>query len=799
MNIIIPIGGKGERFLKNGYKEPKPLIPVLGKQMIFYVLDNLNISDKDSVFIIYYNNDTLKNAVSEKYPNISFIEIDFQTKGATETIYEGLKQIKTQNKKTMLFDCDTFYTQDVIATYRNIDNNAVFYVINKEETPIFSYIEFDENNHINKIAEKVKISDNANTGIYCFNDIKKLFDYSKFVVENNITFNGECYTSCIIDKMIQDENIFESIQLDPTKVFNLGTPKQLENYIDNTYIFLFDLDGTLVLSEHIYFEVWKEILKEYNIVLTQDIFNQTISGNTDDCVIKKLLPVYQYNCEKISKKKDDLFIEKIEQIILIEGVENTLKYIKENGNKIALVTNCNRRVSEKIIEYLKLSQYFEFIVVGNECDMPKPYPDPYKRAIELFDSRSNKAIIFEDSKTGLLSAYSVSPRCIIGIETNYSSDELIQHFANITIYNFSNFTPFCISNNNTFYSNNSINVIHNYYETNIIKKCIKNSINIDIINIINIEIGNIKLKGGFISDVIDIKLYTNSEIVNCVGKMENKKENFLTQMSHNLDLYNREYYFYKYLSEKVPLETPKCYGIIKDENDKNIGLLLENINRHKLNLNLNEENMNVSLKIIENISKMHSMFWDKNQNLKKNNESDFDTNSFIKSKIGIFKEKWKNVLTDEQLNIANYICENFVDIENKLSNNNLTLCHGDVKSANIFYKENGDSYDPIFIDWQYIVFGKGVQDLVFFMIESFDIEKMNIYKKIFKEYYYSKLIENGVINYSKEDYEEDFINASYYFPFFVAIWFGTLNEDELIDKNFPNEFIKKLFKFYIQD
>jgi NDP-sugar pyrophosphorylase family protein len=240
MNIIIPIGGKGERFLKNGYKEPKPLIRILGKPMIFYVLDNLHISNKDSVFIIYYKNDALKNTIAEKYSNINFIEIGFQTKGASETIYEGLKQIKTQNKKTMIFDCDTFYTQDVVDIYRNISDNAVFYITNEEENPIFSYIEFDENSRINKIAEKIKISNNANTGIYCFNDISKLFEYSKFVVENNISFNNECYTSCMIDKMIRDKNIFKAIQLDSNKVFNLGTPRQVKNYIDNTYLFLFD-------------------------------------------------------------------------------------------------------------------------------------------------------------------------------------------------------------------------------------------------------------------------------------------------------------------------------------------------------------------------------------------------------------------------------------------------------------------------------------------------------------------------------------------------------------------------------
>ena len=40
MNIIIPIGGKGERFKKENYRQPKPLIPIFEKPMLFYLLDN---------------------------------------------------------------------------------------------------------------------------------------------------------------------------------------------------------------------------------------------------------------------------------------------------------------------------------------------------------------------------------------------------------------------------------------------------------------------------------------------------------------------------------------------------------------------------------------------------------------------------------------------------------------------------------------------------------------------------------------------------------------------------------------
>ena len=45
--------------------------------------------------------------------------------------------------------------------------------------------------------------------------------------------------------------------------------------------FLLDLDGTLVITDFIYFNVWKELLFEYNIILTEEIFKNFIHGNND--------------------------------------------------------------------------------------------------------------------------------------------------------------------------------------------------------------------------------------------------------------------------------------------------------------------------------------------------------------------------------------------------------------------------------------------------------------------------------------------------------------------------------------
>jgi choline kinase len=53
VNIIIPIGGIGKRFLEDGYLMPKPLIKSLGKSIIFWNIGSLNLKDGDTVYIVY--------------------------------------------------------------------------------------------------------------------------------------------------------------------------------------------------------------------------------------------------------------------------------------------------------------------------------------------------------------------------------------------------------------------------------------------------------------------------------------------------------------------------------------------------------------------------------------------------------------------------------------------------------------------------------------------------------------------------------------------------------------------------
>ncbi len=792
MNIIIPLGGKGERFSKNGYSKPKPLIKILDKCMIEYVLDNLTISTSDKFFIIYNKNldfYDFSTYILQKYPYVNLIKID-NTKGAAETLFLGIKYILSNfsyNKQTLVLDCDTFYTQDIVNIFKNSQKNIVFYTKKYNEAPLYSYIKLDSQNIITDIKEKFKISNNANTGAYGFNDINNLFEYSCYIVENNITINNEPYTSCIIESMILSNIKFEGYELEDKYVFSLGTPNDLDKYIVNTYAFLFDLDGTLVKTDNIYFEVWRELLIYYKIILTHEIYEKYIQGNNDEFILNTFLSNFHINKIEFSNLKDKLFIEKIESIQIISGVYKFIEQVKMFGHKCCVVTNCNKNAAIEILKYINLEKIFDFIITANDCVKGKPDIEPYKKAICNYNIENKKCIVFEDSKTGILSGKGIHPKILVGIETNYTEEELINYGADLTIKNFDNLSITNLLNNQDSQSN--------------IINLIKNSSNIT--NIQSIKIHNNKLKGGFISDVISFKITTDDlKIYNQIFKYESFNNNNLSYMAKKLELYKREYYFYTNISSDINVNIPKFYNLVYDDNNNIIGIVLENLldKNYKLNLNLNKEPFDITLKIVDKMAFMHSKFWNKNlkgiyPELKDNLDKTFCPffQDFINEKYDHFKKIWFNVLNKKQIEKCNEIFTSFKNIQQHLSQgHNLTFIHGDIKSPNIFYDINND-YEPCFIDWQHCAIGKGVQDLVFFIIESFDIKNIRQTFLLTKNYYYTKLLEYNIINYSVEDYETDIYNAICYIPFFTSIWFGTIPQDELIDKEFPYNFITKMF------
>jgi hypothetical protein len=150
-------------------------VNVLGKSMILWVIDSLKVRPDDALVIVYDPNFIGRKywePVCSAHPCVSLVELTGATRGAAETVLLGLRGISRalRSRPVMLVDGDTFYEDDVVSGYRDIcaTSNGVYYFDDTQPKPLYSYIVFDGSRRISQIKEKVKISDHANTGCYCF-------------------------------------------------------------------------------------------------------------------------------------------------------------------------------------------------------------------------------------------------------------------------------------------------------------------------------------------------------------------------------------------------------------------------------------------------------------------------------------------------------------------------------------------------------------------------------------------------------------------------------------------------------
>ena len=789
MNIIIPIGGRGERFKNEGYIKPKSLINILDKPMIFYILDNLNIERNDEIYIIYntmLEKDHFTEIIKTKYPLIHFIPLPYDTSGAAETLYLGLKTLNnsiSNSNKNIILDCDTIYHEDIIDIYRNsIYNNVVFYSVKENEKPIYSYIQIDEYSKITNIKEKQKISNNANTGAYCFENIEILCKYCKYILDEGIVFNNEPYTSCVINEMIKKDIMFYGIELKDSSIISLGTPNDVNNYIKNTKILLFDLDGTLVETDSIYIKVWNEILKKYNITCDKTFFDYFIKGKSDNAFMNYIdSSITHDKIVEISRRKDSLFIEYLqkEQQILIKGALNFFREHKHN--KIAIVTSCNKKAAEYILQYTGLIKYVDLIIASEDCTHHKPDSEPYLKAIEYFNSNKENIFIFEDSYSGYCSAKRTHVKNICLIENSNSCSEI----TNTHEFKYNDYSNLNLSNIIQFYMNSN-NIVVDYI------KQIRQSIN--TIPIKSITKNNDNLKTGYICDINSYCIeYINGISENIVLKISNF-DNELSNTAVKLNMYEKETYFYNKISHLI-FNTPKYFGSFKD--NKKDAILLEDLNKYygSFNINLNE-NIYLLINVVKHVHDIHkTFFFETNDDiisnmkcLKKINEISY-FKELIHSRYETFEKNVKYILNNDEKNIIKRIYNNIDKIYDEASCFPLNFCHGDLKSPNIFYKNNTE---PIFLDWQYIHLNKGVSDIVFLLVESIEFDITTV--ELVVNFYYKLQNESHPISY--HTYMNDFKNALCIFPFFVCVWFNSELGDKLLDPVFPIKFMKNLMKYY---
>ncbi len=238
INILIPMAGEGSRFAKDGYKDPKPFIDVLGKPMIERVIENINMPNANFILIARKNHVEhywhIIDALKEKY-SIQVILIDRLTEGTVCTILYAFKLI---NNETPLLIANSDQIVDInIQNYINdcFNKNADGSILcfdDKELNPKWSFAKIDSNGYVTEVKEKQAISNLATVGIYFYTKGVCFCESAIEMIVNNDRVNNEFYTCPTYNYAIANGKRIVTFTIDEALMNGIGTPQDLDVYIN---------------------------------------------------------------------------------------------------------------------------------------------------------------------------------------------------------------------------------------------------------------------------------------------------------------------------------------------------------------------------------------------------------------------------------------------------------------------------------------------------------------------------------------------------------------------------------------
>lgn len=220
MKAVIPVAGAGTRLRPLTYTQPKPLIPVAGKPIISFIIDQLvAVGVEDFVFIIGYLGEKIKDYVEQHYPNLKKEFVTQERRlGSAHAIWTAQEYLKDASELVIFFGdiiVDVDFSKIVNAKHSTLG------VIKVKDPREYGVVEFDferpENQFfVKKVIEKPKIpkSNMAMVGFYKIKEVDLLLKALDYNISHNVRTKGEFPLTDALMRMIEQGVLFQTFQVD---------------------------------------------------------------------------------------------------------------------------------------------------------------------------------------------------------------------------------------------------------------------------------------------------------------------------------------------------------------------------------------------------------------------------------------------------------------------------------------------------------------------------------------------------------------------------------------------------------
>lgn len=243
MKVIVPMAGTGDRFVRAGYTDPKPLIKVNGERIIEYINKMFNPEDE----IVFICNEThmrttyMETILKNMVPGCKIFTIPDHKKGPIYTMLStDLNSYLDDEEEVIVCYCDNPYLWDYEAFKKWVkDHDSDGCILSHygfhphRLSPTFMAHIKEDNLVVSEIKEKEPytsdpMSEHASTGTYYFKKGAYVKKYFQQAIDQNITYKGEYYVTLVYNLLIKDGLKVHCYPTDFVTVF--GTPEEVENF-----------------------------------------------------------------------------------------------------------------------------------------------------------------------------------------------------------------------------------------------------------------------------------------------------------------------------------------------------------------------------------------------------------------------------------------------------------------------------------------------------------------------------------------------------------------------------------------
>lgn len=183
---------------------------------------------------------------------------------------------------------------------------------------------------------------------------------------------------------------------------------------------IFDMDGLLLDTEHIYEAVVRDIAKSYNKEYPHEV-RMRVMGTTEQMTIKIVvdelkLPLSE---QEFQIKFTDLCRQRFVKLDLLKGADRLIHHLHQSKVPFCLATSSSQEMAEvKMSSHTDLFDLFNHKVYGStdpEVKHGKPAPDIFLVAARRFKTKPNptECLVFEDAPNGVRAAVSAGMQSVM--------------------------------------------------------------------------------------------------------------------------------------------------------------------------------------------------------------------------------------------------------------------------------------------------------------------------------------------------------------------------------------------------